>query len=246
MNPNDKYHLHPDRWNNTFNHLNHAPVLPGELLINAIYLPMVDPDNNIHIEALFYVVKSATEVIARHVSTHVHDDTQHAHTEVSHLVTYPIKDEEALKLEIGAHTMGLAEAIRHGAALPIRPDETKKPAFINNADMESNAEILAFLEENDNEEAKVSGIRAMSMLGLATKTPVATLAKKLTPATTETNNLDKMVMTMEVKKASEGKTDDERKAEEELLIAKYGKENIEALARDIKYDGVIINSEPTN
>lgn len=250
MNPfNTKGPLHPQKWHNEFKDVHGPAVGPNEIVRAVVYIPFTvgkveDTSTLIHSESIFYIVRTPTELIARNLKSHQHPGAQEDHTSISEIARYPLEDELAFKQELGDRAMSIGQEMANGTIPLFAIDKTRHPLAVNNANLDTTADFIKYLEqdENDDEGMKETSGRVLQLLGLKTArtTAIATAKEKLTTQKTLTN-AEKMVMTYEIQKASEGKTPEELKIEEEALIAKYGRENIESLAKKINYNGELIN-----
>lgn len=220
----------PDKWLVPFRKLNSATLAPDEQLAFVLYFEVKYRKDNDKAHNMFIVVRKGDKAIARNVVAHG-NDVGYCQGHADEVAEYDIKDTETLIDEIKNHGILMATMLaQEGPNFPLTIDTTKPIIAIQPPITETRAGIVNRLlsEAAKTPEARephqvIIGVLGLNEIPLATQVaPEPVTEKVIDPETQKLNNLEKAAKEME-------------------LIKKFGKKNMEELAKRMNYQGEVIN-----
>ena len=213
----------PDKWMIPMRHVNSTQLNPDETLAMILHFEVMKGSELNH--TMFAVIRKGNKVIARNILAHDHGDGTICQGHADDFAEYPIENQKELIEEVRNHGLSVAIALATGVRNELKLNLEHPAFYLQTPEKGTNAGVLAKFAENKDPMGAVAKKVITSVFGLkqAAFPQLTNLAEKLFATSTsvgggkETNNLAKAAKELE-------------------LINKYGKKQIQALARKMNYE----------
>jgi len=219
MNKSD--HLHPERWSsaNQKQHTN-AILENGEEISSLLFMEAIgNTPNESEMYLLFLTFNTKETAMGRFVFHHIPSNE----TRVTDLIEYPVEDHAELIQEFQEHTTELVMAIMNDPTAPMKLNMDKPTLIIACRNASTKALIEKMEEETD--PLKIEALDKVKKLLFKKETKKPVIGFK-----TNHKTYTKPVLVID----------------EAKLVKKYGLKNMQKLAKDMNYHGLLINKTKNN
>lgn len=221
--PNNLQRSQPDKWFTPLKKLPTAKLAKNETLASILHIEIetIQPSNINH--NLFAVIRKGNKAIARFIITH-HENGNYCSGHASDIAEYPIENQKDLIEEVRNHGLMVGIAVASKTSPNLKLDPSKPAFYLETPENATNDKILMRFAMDNDPQGETAKQIITTVLGL-----------KETQGAQQT--FTEAILTTLAKKENEGiKTNNLAKAAKELeLINKYGKKQIQELARKINY-----------
>lgn len=203
--------LHPEKWFIPYRPVADAQLKADESLAMAMMFSLEIGGQEMA-HAVFCVIRKGDKVIARNIICHA-DAGGYCGGHADDTAEYDLSDEQAMISEARNQVLEFASKLIMDTSTPITLDPTK-PIFYVQTKMRSNDEVYEKLMANNDPDSRLATEVITHVLGLKAKAPEP--------------------IKQEIKV-------EQPNVDEAALIKKFGKKNMESLAKKMNYKGSIIN-----
>lgn len=221
---------HPSKYKKEWTDDDHTKIKSDEKLVSITGYQVIDRENDSKTDIFFYVVEKGNKAIAKSLM-HRNGDSK-----VSIAAEYPIEDSVILQEEIQDKTLTVAAIMIH--------EQENNDGIVEDTSLTVNVKVPGFSTiKIPNYKALITQLKENPVLANH-YLPILNNAFGITD---KSNAITEMIMTLQVDPNAKpeviGKSAEEKKREEQALIKKFGKKNIEDLAKKINYKGEIVNNQ---
>jgi hypothetical protein len=195
-------------------------------MIALTTITTIEKDNDTIAYNIFAVIRTKNEAIAKNIVSHLHDQNDFCKGHATILATYPIEDVTELVKEVKIMTLDFA-----GEVIKEKTYQINDAVFVMQIPIDFNKnDLLQKMKEETREESILP----------------KTIIKKIFDLEniTETINAPSIEEIINLPIKESPKPEQTLKInEEKQLIKKYGKRNLNKLAKKMNYTGTIINNQ---
>ena len=212
---------HPEKWFKQQRQVS-AQLTADETLAMAMMLP-IQTNNKDVAYAIFCVVRKGDKAITRNIVCHVRENS-YCEGHADDMAEYEAVDEEALIEETRNQVIAYALKLMIEDNPKLSLDKEKPVYYMKVPAGQDNTQIVKAMIEETNPEGDIPKQVIIQVLGLARKQEPAMMTKTQNEEVKPKSSLAKA-------------------AEELALIEKFGRRKMEKLAKEMKYQGELINNK---
>lgn len=212
------HHSRPQDWLLPFEKQQTTNLDKEESISLLIHYELKTPIANQRFHSIFIVTKKGEKAIGKNITCLKENNLS---TKNSNIVAkYPIENETDLINEITSDAIGLAISLAKADNLPLKLEMNQPLLLIKNQKNLTNNELIEELKNDNRTEPEITKM-ITELLGLETTQNSTTTQQTTTPPLTNLMSIE----------------------QEKELITKFGKKQIQNLAKKIHYKGNLINKD---